>query len=339
VIPKTPVCSICVANYNGVDIVSSCLDSAMAQDIGLPFEILVHDDASTDGSVEFIRQKYPHVRMLVSAKNVGFCVANNRMVAEARGRYVLLLNNDAELLPNALSALLHEAENMNRPAILGLAQYMAASGSLYDRGSLVDPFLNAVPNLNPTRTDVAMVSGACLWLPKTLWEQLGGFPEWFGTMAEDLYLCTYARLAKYPVRVVRGSGFRHHVGATLGGGKVAAGRIVTTLRRRALTERNKIFVMLACYPLPLLAFIFPLHLLLLYSEGLLLTMIKKDATLWKQVYWPLCAKLWHARKNVALLRRHVQKDRVASLVSFLKPVRWLPWKLGMLLKHGIPEVK
>ena len=153
--PETaPVCSVCIANYNGVHMLAECMDSVLAQTPGVPIEIIVHDDASTDDSVTFLREHYPQVEILASADNVGFCIGNNRMVAQARGEYVLLLNNDATLQPGALQLLLREAGG--GPCILTLPQYDLASGTLVDRGCLLDPFYNPVPNLDASRRDVAM---------------------------------------------------------------------------------------------------------------------------------------------------------------------------------------
>jgi len=100
-----PICSICIANYNGMGIIDSALQSVMSQDCDFPIEIIVHDDASTDGSVDFIRENFPDLKLIASKVNVGFCVSNNRMVSKDMGKYILLLNNDAVLLPNAISTL------------------------------------------------------------------------------------------------------------------------------------------------------------------------------------------------------------------------------------------
>ncbi|UUZ65744.1 glycosyltransferase [Polaromonas sp. P1-6] len=159
-----------------MEVIDDCLRSVLEQEGHIPVEILVHDDASSDGSAAYIRDHYPDARLIVSDRNVGFCVANNRMAGEAKGKYLLLLNNDAALYPDALQTLLSEANRIGQPAILGLPQYDAASGELIDIGSLFDPFLNPVPNQNPDRNEVGMIIGACLWLPRTLWTELGGFP-------------------------------------------------------------------------------------------------------------------------------------------------------------------
>ncbi|WP_427914254.1 glycosyltransferase family 2 protein [Ramlibacter sp. MMS24-I3-19] len=285
--PTRPLVSVCVANYNGMAIIDACLQSILSQEGGLPVEILVHDDCSTDGSAAHIRANYPGVRLMESSANVGFCIANNRMAAEAAGDYLLLLNNDAELFPDALQSLLSVAERLRRPAILSLPQYDAATGELLDTGSLLDPFLNPVPNLDPQREEVGMVMGACLWIPRALWTGLGGFPEWFGSIGEDLNLCCHARLLGHPVIAVHRSGYRHRVGYSFGGGKVQRGRLVTSIRRRALSERNKSYVMVLTYPTAYLALLFPIHLAALLLEGLVLTLVKRDVLVWNEIYLDL----------------------------------------------------
>ena len=296
-------CSICIANYNGIGLIDECLASVRAQNFGDPIEIIVHDDASNDGSAEHIRANYPDVLLIESKKNVGFCVANNRMADAAQGQYLLLLNNDAALLPGALTTLKSEAVRLGRPAILSLPQYDAETEDLLDIGSLLDPFLNPIPNLNPRLNDVGMVMGACLWIPKILWDELGGFPEWFGSVGEDLYLCCRARLGGYPVRALGISGYRHRVGASFGGGKARDGKLVTTFRRRALSERNKTFVMALTYPAPAMQILLPVHLLLLLVEGVLLSILRLRLTYLTDIYFPVFRDVYRNRSSILRERR------------------------------------
>ncbi|MCP5306852.1 MAG: glycosyltransferase [Chromatiaceae bacterium] len=332
----TPVVSVCIAHYLGPRLIDACIASVHAQDFDLPVEILVHDDASDDESVAHIRQHHPEVRLIESAQNVGFCVANNRMADAARGEYLLLLNNDAELLPDALRTLHAEASAISRPAILTLPQFDHASGDIVDRGCLLDPFFNPVPNLDTARRDVAMTIGACLWIPRTLWNELGGFPDWFGSIGEDLYLCCRARLSGHPVRVCDTSGYRHRIGASFGGARVDKGRLHTTLRRRAFSERNKLFSMIVIYPLPLLIPVGLLHAVFLLVEGVLLSLVKRDFAIWSSIYGPLPTSAWSARNDLLDERRTAQKSRAVTLGEFLKQVRIFPRKLEMLIRYGIP---
>lgn len=331
-------CSICIANYNGSDVIDDCIGSVLAQEADFPIEIIMHDDASSDNSVAHVRQKYPGVRVIASPENVGFCTANNRMVKEARGTYVLLLNNDAILFPDALTTLMEGAMCLESRAILGLPQYNAGTGTLIDRGSLLDPFLNAVPNLNGDLRNVGAVIGACLWIDKSLWVELDGFPERFHTLAEDTFLCCRARLAGYPVQVMRESGFHHWVGRSLSGGKLQNGRLVTSISRRIRTERNKSFTMVVCYPLGLLLAIFPLHVLLLIFEGLAVACTHNGSYVFQRVYWDCFMALWQERRELWQWRMDVQSSRRAGLVDFLGGFCWAPYKLKMFIRYGWPKL-
>lgn len=333
-----PVCSVCVANYNGAEVIADCLDSILAQNCDFSFEIIVHDDVSSDGSADYVRCHYPGVRVISSEKNVGFCVSNNRMVSQARGQYILLLNNDASLFPDALRSLLEHAQGLAKPAILGLPQYDANSGELVDRGSLSDPFLNPVPNLDVERRDVAMVSGACLWISRDMWQELGGFPDWFDSLAEDMYLACLARLRGYGVQVLAQSGFRHHFGKSLGGGGVRNNRLSTSLRRRTLSERNKSFVMVLCFPAPLFQALFLLHLLLLLLEGSMLALLKWEPRLLRNIYLACLGSLWRKRRHLLALRRHVQQTRKIGCRKFVTPFVWVPHKVTLLLRYGVPMI-
>lgn len=336
---QEPVCSVCIANFNGGDVLVSCLESVLRQDFAQPVEIIVHDDASTDGSVTIIRDKYPGVRLIRSDCNVGFCVSNNRMVAAAKGKFILLLNNDAELHTDALSKLFNYSVRENIDGIIGLPQYDMQTGELIDVGSMLDPFLNPIPNLDKMRFNVAMVIGACMWFPRRLWNELGGFPEWFESIAEDMYLCSLARLKGYPVIALQESGFNHWVGKSLGGGKVVQSTLQTTYRRRALSERNKSYVMILCYPGLLAYLLIPLHLLLLTTEGVVLSVVKKDWRIWSDIYKSCLKALWSRRWELARLRCEIQKKRTVSSRSFYSVHSLMPHKLKMLMKHGLPAVR
>jgi len=331
-----PVCSVCIANYNGAHMLAECLDSVLEQTSGVPIEIIVHDDASTDESVAFLRERYPQVEILASADNVGFCVGNNRMVAHARGEYVLLLNNDAALFSDALASLLAAARNQGQAGILTLPQYDWQSGELVDRGCLLDPFYNPVPSLDSSRHDVAYVIGACMFLPRALWNELGGFPEWLGSLAEDMYLCCLARLRRSPVGVVHHSGYKHRQGASFGGNRADASGLHTTYRRRALSERNKTAVMLVCTPTLLVWPLLALHSALLAIEGALLALLKRDARIWSEIYGHAIGYVFHHFGELRARRRDVQGSRQVRPRMYWRGFTWRPRKLDLLRRHGLP---
>lgn len=333
-----PCISVCIANYNGEMLLADCIDSVLAQEVQAEIEIVVHDDASLDDSIALLARSYPQAQVLASAANVGFCVSNNRMAAKARGDYLLLLNNDAALDAGALQALLSDAVGGGGDAILTLPQYDWVTDELVDRGCLLDPFCNPVPNLDPARQEVAYVIGACLWIPSRLWHELGGFPESFGSLAEDMYLCGAARLRDVSVRCVDGSRYRHRQGASFGGNR-ADGGLRTTYRRRALSERNKTWAMLACTPgwavWPLLL----LHLSLLVTEGVVVSALRRDARLWREVYRPILASVLAPNAEWKALRKRLQSSRLTTQARWWRTFVWVPRKLVLLIRHGLPVVR
>jgi GT2 family glycosyltransferase len=333
------ICSICIANYNGKDVIERCLNSVFRQKFSYSIEIIVHDDASTDGSAEFVQSKYPNIKLIRSDRNVGFCVSNNRMVAMAKGQFILLLNNDAELHKDALLTFYNYTTRENVNGIIGLSQYNMQTGELIDIGSMFDLFLNPVPNKNKAFKDVGMVTGACMWFSKRLWDELGGFPEYFESIAEDAYLCCRARLKGCPVIALAESGFKHWVGKSLGGGKVVNRTLQTTYRRRYLSERNKTYVILLCYPGVFAYIIIPLHFLLLLVEGILLSIIKRDWNIWNKIYISSFKDLWSKRRKLAKLRSEIQKKRTISPRDFYSVHAIVPHKIKMLIKHGLPAIK
>lgn len=337
--PAAPVCSVCIANYNGVAILADCIDSVLQQRGDLAVEITIHDDASTDDSVAFLRAHYPQVELLVSATNVGFCIGNNRMVAHARGDFVLLLNNDAALYPDALASLLAAARNQQPDGILTLPQYDWQTGNLVDHGCLLDPFYNPVPNLDPDQKNVAYAIGACLFLSRTLWIELGGFPEWIGSIGEDMYLCCLGRLRGLSVAVTPGSGYRHRQGASFGGNRIDSDKLNTTFRRRALSERNKTAVMVVCTPTLLVWPLLAVHAAMLLFEGLMLSVLRRDTRTWTEIYAPA---IWFACRAPFVLLRHrreMQARRCVTLRDYLSVFTWMPQKLRMLRRHGVPTIQ
>lgn len=333
-----PVCSICIANFNGKRMLEDCLDSIAAQRGDIPVEVLVHDDASSDGSVEFLLERYPHVALLVSDINVGFCVGNNRMVQRARGTFILLLNNDAALLPDALEALHSAASDLGGECILTVPQYDWTSGSLVDRGSLLDLFYNPVPNLDLARAEVAYTVGACMFLPRRLWFALGGLPEWMGSMAEDVYLCCLARLRGLPVQTIQVSGYRHRQGASFGGNRVDGGKLNTTFRRRRLSESNKTAVLVICTPTWLVWPLLITHLIELALEGAVVTLCRRDGKVWREIYGPTFKSTFGNISDLRDRRQQQQALRRVSLRSYLSAFTWFPHKLRMLIKYGLPDI-
>lgn len=335
----TPDISICIANYNGGEYVRDCLASVYAQKGNFKIEVLLHDDCSTDDSLDLVRREFPNVITLQSQHNVGFCISNNRMLNRARGRYALLLNNDAKLRLETLQSLLAYANASNDDCLIGLPQYSLTDSSLVDRGYRTDIFLNPVPITDAGTHEVGVATGACLWIPRSVWEKIGGFPDWFESVAEDIYLCLAARLLGYRVVVLDAPGFDHWIGMNLGGGKLVDRRLSTTVRRRALSERNKTFAILLGYPMFALVLVLPLHMAFLSIEALFLLITGTGWTGVQRIYISVPIALWRQRRKIAALRAHLQRQRRCTSRQLFAQTTCLPQKLRLLLRHGLPELR
>jgi GT2 family glycosyltransferase len=333
---QRPVVSICIANYQGERILGDCLDSVLKQKSAPDYEILVHDDASKDKSLEVI-ERYAGVRLIRSSENVGFCISNNRMAAEARGEFLLLLNNDARLFEDALATLHSESTRHEHQAVLGLPQYDATTGKLIDRGEYLDFFASPIAARRAQQRELAMVMGACLWIPTQAWRQIGGFPEWFVTNAEDVYLCCYARALGYKVFVPDRSGFYHIVGHSLGGGKAADNRLRISPRRRHFSERNRLLVQWVFYPAWMIPVTFAANLLALLVEAALLILVNRRTDFAKHIYVESVVSAWRARHRAIASRRVLAKARRTSAWAFFAPFRLIPQKLRLLAQVGFPR--
>lgn len=332
----SPIISICVANYNGEKIIADCIESILSQKNAPAFEIIVHDDASTDGSLKILGQ-FESIKVIESAENVGFCISNNRMVAAARGEFVLLLNNDAQLFDDALATLIEESHKRADEVVLGLPQYNAESRELVDFGLKLDYFSSSVAIRRPTENDVAMVIGACMWVPLKLWKRIGGFPEWFETNAEDVYLCCYARFLGYRIYVPQKSGFLHMIGHSLGGGKSESNRLRISTRRRYFSERNRLFVQWLFYPAWLVPITTFANLVVLIVEAVVLSIANRNIALISDIYVKSQRDAIAGIKNVVPARRVAMRSRKISFLTFFGTFTIIPQKLRLLFSTGLPK--
>lgn len=224
--------SVIIVNWNVRDLLARCLDSLRAEAkhveghilslaaSSYTFEVIVVDNASSDGSVDMVQGVYPWVRLLANEANRGFTQANNQGLALARGRYLLLLNPDTEVRPGALRTMLQWMDGHHRTGALG-------PRVLYPDGS-VQPTRRRFPTLataflestflhqwfprNPIARRYHMVDqsdeeeqavdwvvGACLLLRGQAVREVGPLDEGFFMYSEELDYCARLRDAGWEV--------------------------------------------------------------------------------------------------------------------------------------------
>jgi GT2 family glycosyltransferase len=196
-------------------------------------ETIVVDNASTDGSVAMIAQDFPWARVIANRDNAGFSRGNNQGMAAASGRYLLLLNPDAELGSGALRAMLRFAESHPRVGIVG-PQLRYGDGAVQSSRrrfpTLPIFFLEAtvvqqwwprnrflaryymLDRRDDATGQVDWLVGACLLLRREVIDQIGGFDEGFFMYSEELDLCRRAASVGWQVIYLPEAVVTHHEG-------------------------------------------------------------------------------------------------------------------------------
>ncbi|HEY7983183.1 MAG TPA: glycosyltransferase family 2 protein, partial [Ktedonobacterales bacterium] len=215
--------SIVLLNWNGVALVEQCLASIAASGTRAAYEIILVDNASTDGSQERLRQiarERPDVRCVFNDQNLGFGVGNNAALPFCQGRHVLFLNSDT-LVQEPLDALVAAAHALgercgalggrvlNRDGTLQLTAREAYTAPVLIAG-LTLAFLGIRSRAvrqqelegwpHDTPRDVAMLSGCYLLVPQAVLARVGGFDPNIFLFFEDADLCYRIRAAGYVVR-------------------------------------------------------------------------------------------------------------------------------------------
>jgi hypothetical protein len=199
--------TIIIVNWNTRELLRAALTSLTAATDALNCEIVVVDNASTDGSVAMIERKFPQARLLQNADNVGFARANNQALAQSQSEYVLLLNSDTVVQPKALQHLLAFARLHPEAGGVG-PRLLNPDGSLQIscyplltawrecwRLMFLDKVLARratydMARWNPTRPrEVEVIQGACLLLRRSALDQVGFLDERYFMYSEEMDLC------------------------------------------------------------------------------------------------------------------------------------------------------
>jgi GT2 family glycosyltransferase len=191
-------------------------------------EVILADNASSDGSPEWVEKEYPHVTVLRHPENWGFCRGNNEAIRATESDYVVLLNNDVEVEPGWLEPLIEELElrpdvGAAQPKLLdrnhrNRFEYAGAAGGYIDRfgypfarGRVFFTLEHDVGQYDEP-ADIFWATGAAMVLRRSALEQVGLLEEQFGFHMEEIDLCWRLQRAGYRIRCVPGSRV-YHVGA------------------------------------------------------------------------------------------------------------------------------
>jgi GT2 family glycosyltransferase len=320
-----PLVTIIVVNWNGRAFLEQCLSSLCAQTYPAR-EIVLVDNGSTDGSIDFVRECFPDVQIMALPHNVGFAAGNNCAMREARGTYIALLNNDAYPEPEWLARMVEVAEQRPEAGLIACKllyahdpQIINAAGLALDwagfcwewrSGAVDDPQESAVEEcFGP--------SGAAALYRRALLDEVGLFDEDFFAYAEDADLNWRALRAGWQCLYVPQARAYHVSSATAGEGSSFKSRLL---------GRNKIWLLVKNVPGGrYLGWWFVLVVYDLLSVGWGVLAHRDRAAV---------AGRWAALRGVRRMwrKRRVSPTRTNSYLKVLKPLE-APWKIAARLRR------
>lgn len=221
--------AIVILNWNGVEQLRTFLPSVVThtQDA----EIIVADNASTDNSVEWVRQHYPQIKIISLTQNYGYAGGYNEALKFVDADFLVLLNSDIEVTPGWLQPLIQVLEHHPtvaacQPKILSYHnkthfEYAGAAGGYIDKYGI--PFckgrifktIEADTNQYNQSADIFWASGACLTIRNSVFKKIGGFDADFFAHMEEIDLCWTIHRLGYSIQYVPNSTIYHVGGATL----------------------------------------------------------------------------------------------------------------------------
>ncbi len=225
-----PVVSVIILNYNGLAFLPRCLETLHATRYR-PLEIIVADNNSKDGSLDYVRQNFPELRIVAFDTNYGYSGAYNRVVKSASGEILVFLNFDVEVEPDWLDQPLELFTADPRlgacqPKLRGLKDraqfdYAGASGGFMDcygypfaRGRVFDVVETDNGQYDSVR-DCFWATGACLVVRKSAFLEVGGLDDTFFLHMEEIDLCWRLHLGGWKVLVAPRGVVYHYSGAAL----------------------------------------------------------------------------------------------------------------------------
>jgi GT2 family glycosyltransferase len=244
-----PRVSVIILNWNGRHLLDRCLPSVLNQDL-IEYEVVLFDNGSTDGSVEWVQRHFPAVRLMCAERNLGFARPNNEAVRATKGPYVATLNNDAEPAPDWLSEMVRAAEGSSRVGMCASKMVRASDPSVMDACGIEVDRAGIGWNRYSGELDrpgerapyevFGPCAGAALYR-RAMLEQVGLFDEDYFAYYEDVDLAWRAQRAGWRCLYVPSARVTHRHSST--------GEEGSPFKAYHL-GRNKVWTLIKNYPWP-----------------------------------------------------------------------------------------
>lgn len=194
--------SLVIPNWNGVNLLKICLPSLKKQTFK-DFEVIIVDNGSVDGSVEFVKQNFPNFKLIKNKKNLGFATAVNQGIKKASGRYIILINNDTELDENCLGYLTSAAKDHPEVGFVAAKMLNFYQRNIIDSAGDYIDMVGHANNIGSGQKDgpkyqkedyVFLVTGGGGLFKREVFRKVGYFDEDYFAYMEDVDLCLRAQL-------------------------------------------------------------------------------------------------------------------------------------------------
>lgn len=318
-----PIISVIIVNWNGLTWIEKCLGSLLAQTYQ-QYEIIIVDNGSSDGSVDFINTRYPTVKVVVSSTNIGFAGGNNLGIKQAKGEFILLINNDTWVEETFIEDLIFEFLERKLDVIGPReADYYTKEKSI-PYASKIDPLGYPVYEDDFTQESGSFyLTGVCLLFRQKMYLQTGGLDSDFFMYYEEVDWFWRLNLLGCSFDYSK-SIFVYHAGM----GSTAKG---LNYKRFLWNNQNTLQMLLKNYFLGNLLWVLPLYFAqnILEIAVFLLFMRPKIAASYVMGIW-FNIKLAKSTYNK---RRDIRKSCLVRDVEILKKMAIKPGKLIFLRRY------
>ena len=203
--PGVPLASVVIPVFNNFAYTQKCIESLFAVGEKTPFEVIVVDDASTDGTADRLRALPFPVHVVRHPENRGFAISCNDGAKQARGRFIVFLNNDTIVLPGWLDAMVARVDSDPAIGLVGNLQIFPDSQKVQQAGIVCGEgkmaysiYNNDLPADHPAVNkprELQLIAGSCMLLEQEFFRQVGCFDEAYRNSCEDVDLCMKVRQA------------------------------------------------------------------------------------------------------------------------------------------------
>lgn len=353
-----PEVSVVVLNYDGKSYLEDCFRS-LEQTLNYPrdrLQLIMVDNGSTDGSVEYMRDRFPHVKIIRNSRNLGFAKANNIGAEQAKGKYVAFINNDARAHPDWLIELVKSISKEEDVVCVGgkilswdgsKIDFIGGALNFYSMGFQPSHGQPNGPEYSESK-EILFACGGSMLVERELFLDCGGFDEGYFAYFEDVDLGWRLWVLGYRVLFVP-TAISYHRG-------LGTSSKFATEKRSTLYERNALYSIIKNYEEENLLRILPVALLLTVRRAVIFSHVSKNSYRMDMIedpsmIWPASPEPRGLAKMKLLghelhtaLREYgawmVSKELVRRALRwfYVRWVRWFRGDLDVIGRHGVSHL-